>query len=253
MLDCCHAAIAPLGAQVSERRWMCYTTFVTAAQSARWLRDVDALKGVCVLTAVTFAWDDMDPALHSFDDFLPEIRAICDRFYSPGDADIAFEAARSFIACDHMFRESPISRALCTTSLEQYFRFRTTDIGAEFWMRMSYPIYRHEPFTEHCRSGLAARMATRGMAVVNDLYSFAKERGIGQFANCFHLCPPGTAEFREFLERLLDGVVEDLRCIQSFDRVTRDILADLIYGNFVWSRGNERYRQPVNDLNRRIA
>lgn len=67
--------------------------------------------------------------------------------------------------------------------MEQYFRFRVTDGGADFWLRMSFPIYRDDYFTEHWRSRLAARMTVRGLTVVNDAYSFSREQSLGQIAN----------------------------------------------------------------------
>ncbi len=253
VLDVCNTAVAPLGRAISERRWKSYTGVVIAAQSARRLCDQEAFKAVCALNNVTFVWDDMDPALHNFELFLPEVRKICDRYYRGEDAAHAFEAARTWITSDHMFRDSPIKRVLCSTSLEQYFRFRVTDVGVDFWLRMSSPIYRDARFTEHCRSGLAARMATRGLVVVNDAYSFARERASGQPSNCFHLCPAGDdSVFHAFFEALLDGLVEDITCIKAFDEVTQEVLLDLIYGNFLWTANNERYRQPVNDVNVRI-
>ena len=253
VLDTCNAAAASTGLVISDRRWRSYTGVVIAAQSARHLRDREAFKAVCILTNVTFVWDDMDTPRHDFDRFLPALRTICNRYYQAEDAQQAFEAARTFITSDHMFRNTPLKNTLCTTSLEQYFRFRVTDIGADFWLRMSYPIYQNDRFAAHCRSGLAALMTTRGLTVVNDAYSFVRESSLGQLTNCFYLCPPGDdTAFYAFLESLLDGIVEDITCIKAFDQVTRDVLLDLIYGNFVWTVHNERYRQPSNDVNTRI-
>ncbi len=152
-----------------------------------------------------------------------------------------------------MFRDSPIKEVLCTTSPEQYFRFRVTDVGVDFWMKMSYPIYRNAQFTEHAKSGLAARMTTRGLAIVNDFYSYDREVSLGQITNCFRLCDVSDqAAFEEFFQRRLDDIVEDVECVKSFDAVTRDVLMDLIYGNFVWTTSNKRYRAAVNDVNSRI-
>lgn len=39
---------------------------------------------------------------------------------------------------------------------------------------------------------------------------------------------------------------------QAFDDVTRDVLLDLIQGNFVWTTRDRRYQAPVNDVNSRI-
>ncbi len=250
VIDACNRAVAPLGRSVSDERWISYMDVVRWSQSAHRIRDVEAFKAVCILNCVTFVWDDMDPELHDFDLFLPELRSICARYYSEEDAWFAYEGARAFVVSDHMFRDSPIKEALCTSSLEQYFRFRVTDVGVDFWMKMSYPIYRDARFTEHAKSGLAARMTTRGLAVVNDLYSYDREKSLDQITNCFRLSDVEDEQaFRAFFDDRLDDVVEDIRCIRAFDDVTRDILLDLVQGNFVWTTTNKRYRTAVNDVN----
>ncbi|WP_431774428.1 terpene synthase family protein [Streptomyces cucumeris] len=253
VIAACNAAVAPLGATVSDERWISYLEVVCCSQSARHLRDMEAFKAVCVLNCVTFVWDDMDPALHDFELFLPRLRGICERYYDGEDAWFAYEAARAFVTSDHMFRDSPLKAALCGTSPEQYFRFRVTDVGVDFWMRMSYPVYRHREFTEHAKTGLAARMTTRGLAIVNDFYSFDREASLGQITNCFRLCDVSDrAAFEEFFQDRLDDISEDIRCIKAFDEVSRDILLDLLYGNFIWTIGSERYRTAVNHVNSRI-
>ncbi|GAB2713225.1 hypothetical protein [Nocardia thraciensis] len=252
VIDTCNTAVAPLGRTIPDQRWRVYTGVTLAAQSSRHLTDRQGLKAVCALSNTTFVWEDMDSALHNFDAFLPELHAICDRYYPAADSPQAYEAARVFITSDHMYRDSPIMRTLCTTSLEQYFRFRVTDVGADCWMRWSYPIYRDREFTEHCKSGLAARMVTRGLTVVNDAYSFRREQSWGQLNNCFYLCPLDGDGLGAFFDTLLDGIAEDIACIKSFDPITRDVLLDLIYGNFIWTRDSARYRQPHNDVNSRI-
>ncbi|WP_374985336.1 hypothetical protein [Streptomyces fradiae] len=253
VIDACNRAVAPLGKTVSDKRWISYMDVVRWSQSARHIKDMEAFKAVCVLNCITFVWDDMDASLHDFDLFLPRVRAVCDRYYTPQDADFAYEGARAFVTSDHMFRDAPLKRVLCGTSPEQYFRFRVTDVGVDFWMRMSYPIYRHPALTEHSKTGLAARMATRGLAVVNDFYSYDRERALGQITNCFRLCDMADeADFRRFFQARLDDMAEDLECISAFDDVTRDVLLDLIHGNFVWTTRDRRYQAPVNDVNSRI-
>ncbi|MEU8828385.1 terpene synthase family protein [Streptomyces sp. NPDC048636] len=253
VITACNAAVAPLGATVSDERWISYLEVVCRSQSTRHLRDMEAFKAVCVLNCVTFVWDDMDPALHDFELFLPRLRRICERYYAEEDAWFAYEAARAFVTSDHMFRDAPLKAALCGTSLEQYFRFRVTDVGVDFWMRMSYPVYRHREFTEHAKTGLAARMTTRGLAVVNDFYSYDREVSLGQIANCFLLCDVSDpAAFEKFFQDRLDDIAEDIRCIGMFDEISRDILLDLLYGNFLWTVGSARYRAAVNHVNSRI-
>ncbi|MFI2213404.1 terpene synthase family protein [Streptomyces sp. NPDC020141] len=250
VIDACNRAVAPLGKEVSDRRWVSYMNVVRWSQSARHIKDMEAFKAVCVLNCVTFVWDDMDPALHDFDLFLPQVRAVCDRYYAKEDADFAYEGARAFITSDHMFRDSPVKRKLCGTSPEQYFRFRVTDIGVDFWMKMSYPIYRNRELTEHSKSGLAARMAARGLTIVNDFYSYDRENALGQITNCFHLCDVSDeADFRRFFAQRLDDLGEDMECIKAFDDLTRDVLLDLLHGNFVWTTQDRRYQSPVNDVN----
>ncbi|MEU1482130.1 terpene synthase family protein [Streptomyces sp. NPDC005760] len=253
VIDACNTAVAPFGKSVSDERWISYMDVVRWSQSARHIRDMEAFKAVCILNCVTFVWDDMDPALHDFDVFLPELRKICEKYYDEDGAQFALEGARTFITSDHMFRNSPIKEVLCNTSPEQYFRFRVTDVGVDFWMKMSYPIYRHREFTEHAKSSLAARMTTRGLAIVNDFYSYDREISLGQITNCFRLCDVSDQDsFEEFFQRRLDDIVEDVECIKSFDDVTRDVLLDLIYGNFIWTTSNKRYKAAVNNVNSRI-
>ncbi|MFG2499351.1 terpene synthase family protein [Streptomyces sp. NPDC048441] len=253
VIAACNTAVAPLGKSVSDKRWISYMDVVRWSQSARHIKDMEAFKAVCVLNCVTFVWDDMDAALHDFDLFLPQVRAVCERYYSPEDAEFAYEGARAFITSDHMFRDSLLKKVLCGTSPEQYFRFRVTDVGVDFWMRMSYPIYRHRELTEHSKTGLAARMTTRGLAIVNDFYSYDREQALGQITNCFRLCDvTDEAAFRSFFQARLDDMAEDMECIRSFDDTTRDILLDLLQGNFVWTTRDRRYQAPVNDVNSRI-
>ncbi|MFB7946360.1 hypothetical protein ACFC6L_15745 [Kitasatospora phosalacinea] len=250
VIDACNRAVAPLGKSVSDKRWISYMDVVRWSQSARHIKDMEAFKAVCVLNCVTFVWDDMDPELHDFDLFLPQLRAVCERYYDATDAEFAYEGARAFVTSDHMFRDSPLKRVLCTTSPEQYFRFRVTDVGVDFWMKMSYPIYRHPEFTEHAKTGLAARMTTRGLAIVNDFYSYDRENALGQITNCFRLCDvEDENDFRRFFQDRLDDMTEDVECIKAFDDVTRDVLLDLIHGNFVWTTRDRRYRAAVNDVN----
>lgn len=253
VIDACNTAVAPFGKSVSDERWISYMDVVRWSQCARHIRDMEAFKAVCILNCVTFVWDDMDPALHDFDVFLPELRKICARYYSEEDARFAYEGARAFVTSDHMFRDSPIKEVLCNTSPEQYFRFRVTDVGVDFWMKMSYPIYRHPEFTEHAKTGLAARMTTRGLAIVNDFYSYDREITLGQITNCFRLCDISNQDaFEEFFQHRLDDMVEDMECIKSFDEITRDVFLDLIHGNFVWTTSNKRYKAAVNNVNSRI-
>lgn len=250
VIDACDRAVAPLGKTVSDKRWISYMDVVRWSQSARHIKDMEAFKAVCVLNCVTFVWDDMDPELHDFDLFLPQLRAVCERYYDGTDAAFAYEGARAFVTSDHMFRDSPVKRVLCTTSPEQYFRFRVTDVGVDFWMKMSYPIYRHPEFTEHAKTGLAARMTTRGLAIVNDFYSYDRENALGQITNCFRLCDVADeSDFRRFFQDRLDDMTEDVECIKAFDDVTRDVLLDLVHGNFVWTTRDRRYRAAVNDVN----
>ncbi|KIF71552.1 hypothetical protein HY68_28105 [Streptomyces sp. AcH 505] len=250
VIDACNRAVAPLGKTVSDKRWISYMDVVRWSQSARHIKDMEAFKAVCVLNCVTFVWDDMDPDLHDFDLFLPQLRAVCERYYDRTDAAFAYEGARAFVTSDHMFRDSPVKRVLCTTSPEQYFRFRVTDVGVDFWMKMSYPIYRHPEFTEHAKTGLAARMTTRGLAIVNDFYSYDRENALGQITNCFRLCDVADeSDFRRFFQDRLDDMTEDVECIKAFDDVTRDVLLDLVHGNFVWTTRDRRYRAAVNDVN----
>ncbi|MFD8199867.1 terpene synthase family protein [Streptomyces sp. NPDC003470] len=253
VIDACNRAVAPLGKSVSDKRWISYMDVVRWSQSARHIVDMEAFKAVCVLNCVTFVWDDMDSALHDFGLFLPQLRSVCERYYSPQDAEFAYEGARAFVTSDHMFRDSRLKTVLCGTSPEQYFRYRVTDVGVDFWMRMSYPIYRHPQLTEHAKTGLAARMTTRGLAVVNDFYSYDREHALGQVTNCFRLCDVSDEDdFRRFFRARLDDMAEDLRCIRAFDDTTRDVLLDLIHGNFVWTTRDRRYQAPVNDVNSTI-
>jgi hypothetical protein len=253
VIQACNTAVAPLGKSVSDKRWISYMDVVRWSQSARHIKDMEAFKAVCVLNCVTFVWDDMDAALHDFDLFLPQVRAVCERYYSPEDAEFAYEGARAFITSDHMFRDSQLKKVLCGTSPEQYFRFRVTDVGVDFWMRMSFPIYRHRELTEHSKTGLAARMTTRGLAIVNDFYSYDREQALGQITNCFRLCDvTDEAAFRSFFQARLDDMAEDMECIGAFDDTSRDILLDLLQGNFVWTTRDRRYQAPVNDVNSRI-
>lgn len=253
VVEACNRAVAPLGKEVPDKRWISYMDVVRWSQSARHIKDMEAFKAVCVLNCITFVWDDMDPALHDFGLFLPQVRAVCDRYYAEEDAAFAFEGARAFVTSDHMFRDSSIKKVLCSTSPEQYFRFRVTDVGVDFWMKMSYPIYRHPELTEHSRTGLAARMTTRGLAVVNDFYSYDRESALGQITNCFRLCDvTDEAAFRRYFEARLADMDEDLSCISAFDDVTREVLFDLVRGNFLWTTRDRRYREAVNDVNSRI-
>ncbi|MBT2405888.1 MULTISPECIES: hypothetical protein [unclassified Streptomyces] len=250
VIDACNRAVEPLGKSISDERWISYMDVVRWGQSARHLKDIEAFKAVCILNCVTFVWDDMDPALHDFDAFLPQIRAVCEKYYEPEDAAFAYEAARAFVVSDHMFRDSDIKRALCTTSPEQYFRYRVTDVGVDFWMKMSYQIYIHPEFTEHAKSGLAARMTTRGLAIVNDFYSYDREIALGQITNCFRLCDVSDErEFRRFFDARLADIEEDARVIKAFDPLSRDVMLDLIYGNFIWTTSNKRYKAAVNNVN----
>jgi hypothetical protein len=250
VIDVCNRAVAPLGKCVPDKRWVSYMDVVRWSQSARHIRDREAFKAVCVLNCVTFVWDDMDPALHRFDLFLPQLSAVCERYYDKDDAAFAYEGARAFVTSDHMFRDSPVKKALCGTSPEQYFRFRVTDVGVDFWMKMSYPIYRHPEFTEHAKTGLAARMTTRGLAIVNDLYSYEREKALGQIANCFLMCDvTDDGAFERFFAERLEDMTEDIACIKAFDDTTADILLDLLHGNFVWTTRDQRYKTPVNDVN----
>ncbi|WP_246530639.1 terpene synthase family protein [Streptomyces bathyalis] len=250
VMDTCNRAVAPLGKDVSDKRWISYMDVVRWSQSARHIKDMEAFKAVCVLNCVTFVWDDMDPALHRFDLFLPQVSAVCERYYAPQDAAFAYEGARAFITSDHMFRDSPIKKTLCSTSPEQYFRFRVTDVGVDFWMKMSYPIYRHAEFTEHAKTGLAARMTTRGLAIVNDFYSYERENALGQITNCFELCDvDDDKDFERFFEERLKDMTEDIECVKAFDETTADILLDLLRGNFVWTTRDRRYKAAVNDVN----
>jgi hypothetical protein len=250
VIEVCNRAVAPLGKAVSDKRWLSYMDVVRWSQSARHVKDREAFKAVCVLNCVTFVWDDMDPALHRFDLFLPQLSAVCARYYGPEDAAFAYEGARAFVTSDHMFRDSPVKKVLCSTSPEQYFRFRVTDVGVDFWMKMSYPIYRHPEFTEHAKTGLAARMTTRGLAIVNDLYSYERENALGQITNCFLLCDVADDDaFHRFFEERLTDMTEDIACIKAFDETTSDILLDLLHGNFVWTTRDQRYKAPVNDVN----
>lgn len=253
VIDACNTAVAPLGKQVSDERWISYMGVVRWSQSASNIRDMEAFKAVCILNCITFVWDDMDPSLHDFDLFLPEVRKVCEKYYRGEDVWFAYEAARAFITSDHMFRGSPVKEVLCSTSPEQYFRFRVTDIGVDFWMKMSYPIYADPQLTEHSKTGLAGRMATRGLTIVNDFYSYDRELSLGQITNCFRLCDVSDDdEFDAFFQARLDDIVEDMEVIKSFDDVTRPVLLDLIHGNFVWTISNKRYRTAVNDVNSRI-
>ncbi len=250
VIGACNRAVAPLGKDVSDKRWISYMDVVRWSQSARHIKDMEAFKAVCVLNCVTFVWDDMDPALHRFDLFLPQLGAVCERYYDREDATFAYEGARAFVTSDHMFRDSPIKKVLCGTSPEQYFRFRVTDVGVDFWMKMSYPIYRQPEFTEHAKTGLAARMTTRGLAIVNDFYSYERENALGQITNCFRLCNvEDDDDFERFFEDRLRDMTEDIECIKAFDETTRDILLDLLHGNFVWTTRDRRYQAPVNDVN----
>ncbi len=250
VIDVCNSVVEPLGKRVSDERWVSYMDVVRWAQSARHVVDMEAFKAVCVLNCVTFVWDDMDPALHDFEAFLPKLRGVCEKYYGPADAEFAYEGARAFVTSDHMFRDTELRRTLCTTSLDQYFRYRVTDVGVDFWMKMSYPIYRHDEFTEHAKSGLAARMTARGLYTVNDLYSYDREVAQGQVTNCFLHCDVSDPDaFRSFFEERLAELAEDLRCIATFDPVTRDILFDLVHGNYIWSNSNKRYRDKVNSVN----
>jgi cyclooctat-9-en-7-ol synthase len=120
-------------------------------------------------------------------------------------------------------------------------------------MKMSYPIYASTEFTEHAKSGLAARMTTRGLAIVNDFYSYDREVAQGQITNCFRLCDVSDEDaFQAFFQQRLDDIVEDIRCIKSFDELTQHVFLDLIYGNFIWTTSNKRYKAAVNDVNSRI-
>jgi hypothetical protein len=250
VIDACDAAIAPLGAAVAVERWIAYTGIVTAAQSARHLVDRQSLKAMCVLNNLTFACDDLDLASHDLGAILPELRKICASYYNEDDAWHAYEAGRVLVTQDHMLRDSPIKTVLCTTSPEQYFQFRVVDVGIDFWMKMSYPIYRHEPLAEYAKSGLAARLTTRGLTVVNDCYSYDREAALGEVVNCFHLCDlADDASFHDFFEARLNDIAEDIRCIKAFDEITREVLSDLLYGNFLWSTSCHRYAGGVNHVN----
>jgi hypothetical protein len=96
-------------------------------------------------------------------------------------------------------------------------------------------------------------MTTRGLAIVNDFYSYEREQALGQITNCFRLCDMSDeADFQAFFQARLDDMAEDMECIKAFDPLTRDVLLDLIQGNFVWTTRDRRYQAAVNDVNSRI-
>jgi hypothetical protein len=235
--DVCETMAALMGRSGTDQVWRTLTAAAEVSTNARHLVDREAFKGACIMLAVATMWEDTDPDSHDFDAVLPELRKVCARYYRDEDAWHSFEGMRTFLTYDHMFRDSPVARALCSASLEQYFRFRVTDFFLDAWLRVSYPIYRDAMFAEHCKSGLAARMTVRPTVVANDALTFAREKSKGEFVNCFHLAPPDDgADFRRFFDGILDGIVDDITCIKNFDPVTRDVLLNVIYGNFIFHR-----------------
>jgi hypothetical protein len=237
VVDACKTAAALLHMPASDRLWTPLITAATMTTCSLHVIDREAFKGACILVALATMWEDMDTASHDFDGVLAELRKICDRYYRGEDVQHAFEGMRTFLTYDHMFRNSSVARALCSTSLEQYFRFRVTDFFLDAWLRVSYPIYRNEMLAEHCRSGLTARMTVRATAVVNDAYTFAREKSRNDFINCFHLAPfDNDTNFRRFFDDIVHGIIEDITCIKEFDPVTRDVLLNVIYGNFIFCR-----------------
>lgn len=247
VIDACNEVIEPFGKTVSDRRWVAYLDPLWN-QSSRHLVDRAALKGVCVLQNIAFVCDDLRVS-HGLDAVLPRLRLMCERYYQGEDVWWAYEGARSWMVSDQMFREHPARELLCG-DLDRYWRFRVVDGGVDWWMKMSYPIFRDPAFTEHAKTGLAARLATRGLMAVNDFFSYDREKGNGEINNCFLLCDVDyEEEFYPFFEARMDEIIDDIRCIKAFDQVTREILLDLIYGTFLWECASERYADAVSPLN----
>jgi cyclooctat-9-en-7-ol synthase len=165
------------------------------------------------------------------------------------DAQFVYDAALSWFVYDQAFKSGSFKELLCTSSVDQYFRFRADDAGVNLWMATSYPIYDDTQLAENVRNGLASRLAVRGCVTVNDLYSYDKERASGEPGNCFYLAPiEDTARFREFFDARIDDIIEDLNHLKTVDTTTRDVTFDLIYGNFLWSRASEPFRVTMDDV-----
>ncbi|MGX1778652.1 hypothetical protein ACWIGW_41550 [Nocardia brasiliensis] len=248
IIDTSRVAVEPFGCAVSDRRWAAYDG-VTYIQSERHLVDREALKAVSILTNIGFVWDDLDPALKDLDALLPQLRAICERYYCEEDAYWAYQSMRSWLINDRMLEDPDLTAAMCS-DMDNYTRLRLIDCGIDWWMKMSYPIYRDLQLTELSRSGLAAQLVVRPVYVVNDLYSFAREYQLGEPINCYRICETGKEHvFREFFSARLNDLRHDIDTIKAFGGVARDVMLDLIYGHFQWQIQSERFEKTVNSVN----
>ncbi|WP_280405131.1 hypothetical protein [Nocardia brasiliensis] len=254
IITACNAAIAPFGRRVSDRRWISYLD-VVHGQSERRVVDREAFKAVCILNNILFIWDDLDPRLKDLELLLPKIRAICERYYcNMDDVWWAYQGVRSWLVHDRSFSDSRELTSVMCRDLENYTRLRVTDLGPDWWMKASYPIYRDPDFTEHCRSGLAAWLTVRPLFIVNDLYSYDREHELGELKNCYNLCDVTDEHaFLEYFDARLYDLQHDIATIKAFDQITRDVLLDLIYGHFTWATKSDRYQGAVNTFNAPVS
>jgi len=239
---------------VPQERWLVYMDMACWLTSARHLKLREVFKGICAINNLTFFWDD----LH--DEFLPheslvleEAYKVCERYFPRQVVDSTYFYIQQWLEFDSFTRNSPLRELLCQASLESYWEFKLIDSGVPYWLGITAPVYDDPGMVRIIRTGLPAQLLLRPIMVVNDVYSYDKEKQLGEVSNfLYHANVAEEREFRALFEHHLQQMRRDIMAMKWLGERLNNILLDLIYGHFLWSDSTYRYKQ-VNRLNRLLA
>jgi len=235
-----------IGVTVSNEKWIDPTAFCEWVVSVRNIRSKRMFMGFVAVLNFIFAWDDLpDEVLERYlEEALKHGKRLVLKYYEPQYQEVVVRECNYFILRECKLRRTEIKKRLFGSNLGMYWQARGWDAGIHITFAAMAPAYQNEDLMFWIDSGIAYQLTTKGIAFINDVFSYNKEKlrkEVGT-ANSLHFTDvKDKGKFIPFLKAHLKEIEEDVRAIKALPEPAQSILLDALYGQFLWSKDAPRY------------
>lgn len=230
---------------INDNRWLTYIDMSCWMVSNKNLKNRKSFIGSVILNNMTFFWDDIKDDLVENKTYiiLNELYEVCKDYYNVRYIKKVFEAAEQWITHDTYFRVHETKKLLCN-NLHTYWQYRLIDSGTHYWMKITAPIYENEEYIKLVDIMILSQLVLKPFMVVNDICSYYKEKYYNECSNFLNITND--------INRHLEDIKHDIKCIKSFNKDISNILLDKIYGHYIWAINTDRYKNNINNINNRL-
>jgi len=239
-----------LGITVSKEKRMEYIRCSDCGMSSRHIQSKRMYVGDVILLSILFVWDDLPDELveKHYGEAVKEVQRIAEKYFEPRYHDLVIRNTVNGLLCNTKTRKNEFKKKLFQTSLSMYWNARGIDSGLFLWISLAAPIYLNDDLVDWVNAQLPLQLMTKGICLVNDVLSFNMEQKETDAPNCLYFTDVQDREkFVLFLEAHLKEVGEDIQVIKTLPQPIQNVMLDLLYGHFLWSRDSPRYKMWWTD------